>query len=39
MVLLWMAIAEARKKPNWWGILTIVPVVQLIVPGYLAWAD
>jgi hypothetical protein len=35
----WMAIAEARGKPNWWGILIIVPVVNVIVPGYLAWAD
>lgn len=38
-VLVWMGIAEARQKPNWWGILTIVPVANLIVPGYLAWAD
>jgi len=37
--LLWVAIAEARKKPNWWGILLIVPVINIIVPGYLAWAD
>jgi hypothetical protein len=34
-----MGVAEARNKPNWWGILMIVPVVNLIVPGYLAWAD
>ena len=33
------AIAEARGKPNWWGILLIVPVVNFIVPGYLAWSD
>jgi len=39
MILLWMAIAEARNKPSWWGILLIVPVVNLIVPGYLAWSD
>jgi hypothetical protein len=39
MIMLWMGIAEARNKPNWWGILLIVPVVNLIVPGYLAWAD
>ncbi len=37
--LTWMGIAEARNKPSWWGILIIVPVVNLIVPGYLAWAD
>jgi hypothetical protein len=39
IVLVWMGIAEARNKPNWWGILIIVPVVNIIVPGYLAWAD
>ncbi|MGD0009783.1 MAG: DUF5684 domain-containing protein [Terriglobia bacterium] len=39
IIIVWMAIAEARGKPSWWGILMIVPVVNLIVPGYLAWAD
>ena len=39
IIIVWMAIAEARGKPSWWGILFIVPVAQLIVPGYLAWAD
>jgi len=39
MIIIWMAIAEARNKPSWWGILLIIPVVNLIVPGYLAWAD
>jgi hypothetical protein len=39
VVIIWMGIAEARKKPNWWGILLIVPIANLIVPGYLAWAD
>ena len=39
IIIVWMAIAEARNKPSWWGILWIVPLVNLIVPGYLAWAD
>ena len=39
IIIVWMAIAEARGKPSWWCILFIVPVAQLIVPGYLAWAD
>lgn len=39
IVIIWMAIAEARGKPSWWGILILVPVVSLIVPGYLAWSD
>jgi hypothetical protein len=38
-IMVWMAVAEARGKPNWWGILMIVPLVNLVVPGYLAWAD
>ena len=39
LIIVWMAIAEARGKPNWWGILMIVPLANLVVPGYLAWAD
>lgn len=39
IIIVWMAIAEARGKPSWWGILMIVPFVNLIVPGYLAWSD
>ena len=32
-------VATARRKPEWWGILMIVPLVNMVVPGYLAWAD
>ena len=39
LIIVMMAIAEARNKPSWWGILMIVPFVNLIVPGYLAWSD
>jgi hypothetical protein len=39
VIMVWMAVAEARGKPNWVGILTLVPVVGMLVPGYLAWAD
>lgn len=38
-ILLWMRIAEARSFPSWWGILMLVPVVNFIVPGYLAFAE
>jgi hypothetical protein len=34
-----MAVAEARNKPSWWGIVLLVPAVGIIVPGYLAWSD
>ena len=39
IIIVWMAMAEARGKPSWWGILMIVPVANLITPGVLAWAD
>jgi hypothetical protein len=39
IIIVWMAMAEARGKPSWWGILIIVPVANLITPGVLAWAD
>lgn len=38
-IIIWMAIAERRGQPNWFGILTIVPFVGLFVPGYLALFD
>jgi hypothetical protein len=38
-IILWMGIAEARNKPSWWGIMVIIPIMNLIMPGYLAWAD
>jgi len=39
VVMIWMAVAEARSKPGWWGVLMLVPVVSIVVPGYLAWSD
>ncbi len=39
IVMIWMAVAEARSKPGWWGVLMLVPGVSFIVPGYLAWSD
>jgi len=38
-VILCMAIAERRGKENWIGILVIVPVIGIAVPGYLAFFD
>ncbi len=37
-VLLWMEIAAAVGKEKWLGILMIVPLVNLVIPGYLAFA-
>jgi hypothetical protein len=39
IVMIWMGVAEARHKPNWWGVMMIVPLVNFVVPGYLAWSD
>jgi len=39
MVLIYMGIAEARKKPGWLGIFLAVPIVQLFVQGYLAFSN
>lgn len=33
----WWKIAEARQRPGWWGILMMIPVVNLILMGVLAW--
>jgi len=38
-VYMWYKIAIARNKPGWIGILTIIPVVNLAVMGYLAFAE
>ena len=35
----WMKIAEGRGKPSWWGILMIVPIVNFVIMGMLAWGS
>lgn len=37
-ILVWMEIAKAVNKPDWVGILIIVPFVNIFVPGYLAFS-
>lgn len=37
MVYLWWLIAEKVGKPGWWGILMLIPIVNLILIGILAW--
>jgi len=34
-----MRIAEVRGFTGWWGIMMLVPVINIIVPGYLAFAE
>jgi hypothetical protein len=37
--LVWMGVATARGKPVWLGLLILVPGVNLIVIGYLAFSS
>lgn len=37
VVMIWWNIAEALKRPGWFGILMIVPIVNLVVLGIMAW--
>ncbi|KPJ54570.1 hypothetical protein AMJ47_04135 [Parcubacteria bacterium DG_72] len=39
MVVLWAAVAEKRGRPAWWGVLMLVPIVNLVVRGVLAFSD
>lgn len=39
MAVIWMGIAEARKKPKWIGVLMLVPIVNLVAMGYLAFSE
>jgi hypothetical protein len=38
MIMVFMAVAEARGKPSWLGVLMIIPIANLIIPGYLAFS-
>lgn len=35
----WYKIALARNKPGWIGVLSVIPIVHLIVMGYLAFSE
>jgi len=37
-IIIWMGIASARSKPSWLGILTVVPLLNLFLLGYLAFS-
>lgn len=39
MIYVWMQIAEKRGFESWVGILIIVPIIGVAVPGYIAWAE
>ena len=35
----WWKISEARGKPGWYGILMLIPVVNFVMMGIIAWKD
>jgi len=37
MAYLWWKVAEAVNKPGWWGILMVIPIVNLVMVGIMAW--
>jgi len=37
-IIVWMGISEARRKSTWLGILSIVPLLNLFLFGYLAFS-
>ena len=38
-IILWMDIAEARGKQKWLAILMLIPIVNFVIPGYLAFSE
>jgi hypothetical protein len=36
---LMMKVAERRGFPSWVGLLIVIPLLGLVVPGYIAWAE
>jgi len=39
MIIWWWSVAEKRNKPGWLGILMVIPGVNIIVPGILAFSE
>ncbi len=37
MIYIWWKIAENLGNPGWWSLLLLIPVVNLIIIGILAW--
>jgi hypothetical protein len=37
MIYLWWIIAEKINKPGWWSILMLIPIVNIIILGIMAW--
>ncbi|MFC2038179.1 DUF5684 domain-containing protein [Chloroflexota bacterium] len=39
MIVWWWAVAEKRNKPGWLGILIIIPIVNYVILGILAFSE
>lgn len=39
MIYIWWKIAERLGKPGWWSLLLLVPVVNLVILGIMAWGS
>ncbi|NQT49729.1 hypothetical protein HQ571_03490 [Candidatus Kuenenbacteria bacterium] len=39
IIYLWVKITEARGKEKWLGVLMIIPIVNLVYQGWLAFSD
>jgi len=35
----WWKISQARGKPGWWALIMIIPIVNFVVMGILAWGE
>ncbi len=38
-IVIWYKIAIALNKPGWWGVLAMIPLVNIVAQGYLAFSD
>jgi len=36
---LWMVVAKIKQRPAWWGILMLIPIVNFVIMGILAFSD
>lgn len=34
---LWWQIAERLKRPGWWALLMLIPIVNFVIIGIMAW--
>jgi hypothetical protein len=38
-IYIWMELAKRRGFESWLGLLMIIPLVNFVIPGYLAFAE